>query len=315
MKKIITPSILFACILLISSCKKDNEPNFNTDEVRLIGVDSKISATDVSHTVIEYDGNGRINRVSSHMNNQTAQTVLNISYSGNVILLVKPPINDAGSTIIDTTRLFLNSTGQVTQRISSSYQEFKAPFNQPQKTFIYDTTTNEYDADGFLKKASKESWDSTSVLNQSNGMVSTSIIHDTYIANHTISNGNLTAISSIGTMSSETRYNGTIHTFKKSTENNITYHYTNSSANKTDFTNAAILDEINILTFAPINKNYKNLPDKNTETTIEKDQNGSVTNTFTSSVEWQYTYNSYGFIATMFDPAVPDYKTTYIYNK
>jgi hypothetical protein len=95
----------------------------------------------------------------------------------------------------------------------------------------------------------------------------------------------------------------------------VTYQYAKSYSNKTDFSNAIILNMINPLSMAPINKNYSHLPDKNTANTIEKDQNGAVVHNFTSSVERQFTYNSYGFVATSSDVTLPDQKTTFIYNK
>src|SRR5690349_21765002 len=160
MKNIV--AVLSLCIfsLIFSSCKKEKD-TVNTDQVRLVEIISQLNATDQSHTNISYDQNGRISKVTSHINNQASLTLFDVSYSANEIMLTVSPQNDASITILDTIRLTLDANQRVSKRISKSLQEYRPPFNNLQRTFEYDTSVYEYDAAGLLKKEIRGSLDST----------------------------------------------------------------------------------------------------------------------------------------------------------
>jgi len=83
--------------------------------------------------------------------------------------------------------------------------------------------------------------------------------------------------------------------------------------NKTDFTNAAILNESNWFSESGIDKNYKYLPNKVSTVIKLKDQNGTVLSTFPSAVTYQFTYNADGLVLTRIDSNSPTRVITYVY--
>jgi hypothetical protein len=309
-KNILTCIIILS--ILFSACKKDKEP-VNPDEVRLIAVESK-TGNGTSHLDFEYDASGRITHVTSHADNNPPVIIYNIFYNGNEILLVAAPLANTTGTNRDSTRLTLDA-GKVIRKVNNRFDEYFPPSTDPQRTYTRDTTLYEYDASGFLTRETNLTWDSTWRNVNNSGTINTSISRSSEIENHILTNGNVVSTSSIVNWSFVTSQGAQTIYSSRSTENNTSYQYLHGYLNKTDFSNAAIINEVQSFLGLPLNKNYKNLPDKVTNSYIERDQNGTIYATNSFSMNYQYTYNSYGFVSTVFDPALPDLKTTFIYNK
>ena len=84
--------------------------------------------------------------------------------------------------------------------------------------------------------------------------------------------------------------------------------------NKTDFSNAAILNELSIFTFLPMNKHYALLPSRVNIAQTEKDQNGNVTFTNNSILNYEFAYNLFGFVSSSVSAPVPDHKQSFVYS-
>jgi YD repeat-containing protein len=305
----------FPCLLtlaLFTSCEKDNDPPVNPDEVRLTGVDAKNNNGDVWQTRLEYDASGKISRATIQRNNGPVSASYNISYSSNEVVLAAQPYNDASLTNTDTIRLLLDANGRLVRRTQYTFLEFKAPVNNPQRTFIYDTIHYEYDAAGLLNKKIHGNTDST-WFNPPFSL-STTNIRTTGVSNYNNQNGNVVSVDEKDTMRSVNRQNNQVFLNTETTETNTLFEYSRAFPNKTDFTNAVILNELNLFG-SPLNRNYRNLPELISSSTIKKSANGTVISNDQSAINQQFTYNAYGFVATKTTPGVANEGSTYIYNK
>jgi len=292
----------------LTACKKNKD--FNPDEVRLTGVDIPSTNGDIAHIVFEYNSAGKISSVRSAMNSDAPAAIFDVLYSGNEIILAKPEQNSSGIVLRDTTRLIIDNN-RVQKRIEYSFAEFKAPSNIPQRTFTYDTVIYEYDATGLLKKTVQSRRDTT-WFNPGSVQTNTETRHGT--ETYTNTNRNLTAIDGVIDFSTVSQQNGQTYISKRSTVNTTTFQYTKNSANKMDFSNAAIVNELALFTNAPLNPNYANLPDKQSFTYTEKDDNGTVVSTQTFDASFLFDYNSYGFLKT-YELVTPNTKKNLVYNK
>lgn len=304
-----TASLFTAAVLsfLFISCKKTKD--VNTAEVRLTAIET-ISAGQVSSIHIEYN-NDRVSRISSSANNAAPVTMFTVSYNSNEAVLALPAISNGLSTVTDTTRFILDAAGRVIKKMRYSYNEFNA--NDPQRTFIYDTTVYEYDAIGLLKKETRSGWDST-WFNPASGLQIITVRTTGTVA-YTNSNGNLASASEVSDRDFSTKQGSRAVTTARHTVVTTTYQYNKNYANKTDFTNAFIINELNAFAGAPLNSLYASLPDKFSTSILETDNNGAAIYSNTVQAENILTYNSYGFASGKTEATAPGTKTTYVYNK
>jgi hypothetical protein len=312
MKRMITSLAAFVVFcFFLASCTK-NKIDVNTEEVRLTAIEMQ-STGSTSSITIDYSSAGKITKLVNHPANQPAVTIFNVSYNGNEIIMVTPEVNDGSVKITDTTILVTDGNNRVQKKIRCSFQEFKAPQHNPQRTYIYDTVLYEYDAAGLLKKEAHSSRDTT-WFNPPTGL-STSTTRRVGGVSYTNSNGNVTSINDVSDFTAVKYERGNVFTVRNNTVIATSFDYTKAYNNKTDFANTAILNELQVFAGAPLNKSYANLPDKMTVTTISKDGSGTVTSSQSYTINNSMGYNNYGFLLNRSDPATPAQKTTYIYNK
>ena len=273
--------------LFFVSCKKDNQ-NSNTDGPRITTIEETQGAYVFYRFSFEYGGDGKINKIIVMTDSVPTSTYYNVSYSQNKIVMAR-------SRIKDTTYLFLDANDRVVVRLRKSFQ---APFNIPQQTLTFDTTHYEYNSSGLLVKETYGRLDTTWYP----GTVQTMTIRTTGTTEHSFSGGDAIMVKTVVQRSIVTSNGSNINVTKRSTENTNTYGYTLSYPNETDFSNAAVLSELKLYTDLPLNKNYSHLPDKITNTYIDKDENGTIISSGTSTTAPRFTYNANGFIDTKSNP-------------
>jgi hypothetical protein len=288
MKKIIP---VFLLVIVAFSCRK--EKKVNPADVRLLRAEREQAGVWYK-TNFEYDGSGRIVKVTVQENNQPATTMLTISYNGSEVTLTEPVI---GPAVVSEIKLTLDAEKRVIKRTKYSFLEFTPPIANPQRTYIYDTLLYEYDATGLLKKVTGSNYDSTWY---DPGSPLTSVMRSASIANYTTVNNNLTTINKVTTTNSTVRNAaGNTVSSSGSMEDNKTLQYNRGYSNSTDFTNTAILNEVELFSLSPLNKNYKSLPEKASSTHTTKDQAGNVISNTNAVVDATLTYNSYGFLSSV----------------
>jgi hypothetical protein len=69
----------------------------------------------------------RSTKISFQFNNDAPKTRFDVSYSGNEIIIVEPPVINNATELRDTVRLQLNPNGTISKRIHSSFFEVKPP--------------------------------------------------------------------------------------------------------------------------------------------------------------------------------------------
>jgi len=115
---------LITFTISVVACKKDKQ--FKPEEVRLVGADV-YSDNGVQHEIIDYNADGKITKISFQFNNDAPKTRFDVSYSGNEIIIVEPPVINNATELRDTVRLQLNPNGTISKRIHSSFFEVKPP--------------------------------------------------------------------------------------------------------------------------------------------------------------------------------------------
>jgi hypothetical protein len=306
-------AIICLALFIFSSCKKDKDQTDNTDDIRLMAVEIKLG-NGTNHLDFTYDASGRITHVNSHDNNSAPISIFDVIYKNNEAILVSAPVSNAGGTHIDSTRLLFDA-GRLSQKIKKSFHEYFFPYSDPQRTFTQDTTVYEYSTAGLLTREIKNIWDSTWRNVSNSGTINTSIYRTTGSNDYSLSNGNAVSMTGILNWTFITRQGAQTVVTGRTSESSATFEYAQSSVNKMDFSNAAIINEVAWFTGLPLNEKYNNLPNKLNNSYTERAQNGAVISTTSNTVDFQYTYNKYGFVSALFNPATPDLKTTFIYNK
>ena len=303
MKRIAVILVLLASI----SCKKDKA--YKPEDVRLIKAESMQNGN-TYRTLISYNTDGKISQVSHQVNEDAPTTYFDVRYVNGEIQLIEPANNSINTA--DTIRLYLGSNGQLVRRVRFSFFEIKPPVGFPQRTYTYDTTSFEYDASGFVTRETQHIQDSTW---SNNGSVQTTVNYNDGVTNYTISNANLVTVenttnSSFVGRTSTTTFSGTLG----SSTSSLNSEYANAAPNNTDYSNAAILNELNLFPIEPVNKNFAQLPTKKTSTSIQKDKNGVVTSSDSFTSNYAFTYTLLGLVASQFDPAHPESKLVYTYS-
>ncbi len=292
--------------ILFASCKKNKEVNLS--DLRLTSVEWTTNGQ-ASRLIFDYDANGRISQVKSVEGNGNPTNVYTIQYSANLISISSPSVNGTSTTITDTIYLQMEGNNRVMRRIHVTFFEVKLP-EIPQRTYTRDSTTYDYDAAGLLAKETKGYWDSTWF---NPGAVQTVITRRTGVINHTISNGDVMLVHGLINFTATTRTTTNTYTTVRTEETSDTYEYSKSYRNKMDFSNAAVLNEFASQSGLPLNANYAHLPDKVTNSNIDKDQNGNVISNNTSTNLTTFTYNVYGWVESREDFKNPEGKVTFKY--
>jgi hypothetical protein len=308
--------IFASIILFVSSCKKEVTPapivnpkpdttSDNTGSFRLMSVERRNDDSSLVYSYgFQYDASGRITRIFSPANNPQV-TMATISYNGNEAVFAHPAVNPLpGIYSTDTIRFTLDSDNKALKRIEYSYlQNDDTLGSLPIKTYIFDTTAYEYDAAGLLLKETRGLRDSTIWI--INGVISmNNNLHNT-ITNHHISGGNVVGINQVSVT--------TPGNFTE--EKNVSFEYSNAYPNNAAFSNPAVMNEMNFFYDWPLNNSYKNMPDKMTSETINKDGSGNILHTSNTDYTLGLAFDKNGFLTTYFDSNYTGGKWYYLYSK
>lgn len=299
------------CLLLFVACKKEEVP-VNTDEVRLKGIETIFRDGQKNNLNIDYDGIGRISKVSSSSNNDPAELVFDVTYTNNIIRLIYFHENSSYMTIADTTWLVLDGSQRTAQRRKHIFFSSSVPQEPTQRTYIHDTTNYEYDVAGLLKKQTSSIWDSTW---HNQGFTRITTTRSNSITNYNVQSNNVVGSNTITNRTTTSQQLGTRYVSSESQQTNYTYHYSKAYPFKTDFTNAAVLNEISLFFGVPASKSNTYIPDKIETSTVKKDGNGNITSTDNFTYNQSFSYNSYGFVTSIFDERNPGTITNFIYTK
>ena len=276
--------------LIFFSCSKSTDPA----DLRLLRTESKNYNGNMLYTEYGYDNQGRITTITQHENNEQPAVAVTISYNGNEATLLSYPDFEPMANETKQVRLTLGAGGRMVKRIEYYHEVPKATAIQTSEKFRYDTLVCEYDATGLLKKTTTSSYDSAS-LNLTFNIVSRSTTSASY---NTVS-GNLVSQDEYAVYPIITR-NGSITTISGgSTERHNVFKYTKAFANNTDFKNAAVLNEYQQYYEPWLNSNYKNMTEQAIRNTIDKDINGSVIFTITTTIDIERTYNTEGLLSAV----------------
>ncbi len=285
--------------IVFSNCKKDNQdpmpsPPPPPAEMRLKEINYKAPAGDVNHTKLEYNSSGKVTRITNQLGTNAAATTFDIIYSGNQITLASLAVDSVNRPYADTIRLTVDNDGKVLKRIRYTFYLYPGTGQAFQRQFIYDTLQFEYDAIGLLTKEIHGSCDST----WKNPYSPSSDVHrESIVSNFTIVNNNATVKKGNGFITT-VHYSGSNKTSNVDSAEVITnFDYTHAYTNKTDFSNAAILDEIDRFSYLPVNKSYANLPEKVDYKLTQKSLNGTTLSATYSTYNFQFNYNSDGYLS------------------
>ncbi|HSZ33166.1 MAG TPA: hypothetical protein VK772_07635 [Puia sp.] len=301
-------------ILFISSCKKENTTNNvvnpKTDsssdsnaKYRLMSVERRKDDSSLIYSYgFQYDSSGRITRIFSPENNPQG-IMATISYNGNEAVYAQPATNPyPGVYGADTIWFTLDSDNKALKRIEFNLVQNDSPGGIP-TTYTFDTTVYEYDAAGLLAKETRAERDS--VIWNNNGMITISNnVHHT-ITNHQISGGNViekdqVSVNPPGSPNQET---------------STTFEYSSAYPDNVALSNPAIMNEMNMFYDWPLNNGYKNMPDKMTSETINKDASGNIINTSSTTYLLSLSFDKNGYLATYFDSNYTGGKWYFLYSK
>ena len=293
-------SIILIVAIFVCACKKESFTRF--EDIRLTGTETQTQSGGILKSEFDFDEMGRITKVTSRFDTFSVP-VYTISYSGNQVLLTFP--GDPSDSIW----LNLRADGNVESRITHYYFEPTAPYWQ--QGIYFDTLIHEYDAAGLRSKSTYHLFDSSwnnpgtnTIYSRRRQKISSYNNADANIASLTYEENTISnAISAGNTTTTIRKVNGI-----------DTYEYHSKALNKTDFKNAAILDELQLL-WTPVNYRYKYLPDKITVTQVMRDENNNVLSTDNYTMSTEYNYNTFGFLKTKLLVPLPPRTVTFIYSE
>jgi len=304
-------TFIITSLLIFSACQKETTNNITDDVVRIAEMRTEL-INDSASNVFEYDSQGGIVKIRYQPQNAPSFVRFTVAYLANEIRLTGEHISSI-STSIDTIHLYLDGGGRLIKRMQHLYFDYTGDPTYNPRTYSRDTSLYLYDASGFLIKETRMHQDSNWLYV---GVETMQDNHSTEVITHTIQNGNLA--STVGIK------NGTGHGFTPSTGNvvntssyleTITYfEYTKAYPNKTDFTNALVLNEIYLLDVFPTNEKYKNLPEKVTISQVQKDPNGTVVATNNFLYTYEFTYDANGYVTSRVNTQQAGTKVKFVYN-
>lgn len=305
---------LFLLILpafLLFSCKKDDP--INPAEVRLLQTKWTDGNGNLFTTLLDYDAEGRIIRLSHQTNNNPPKVYANVTYSGNEVRMVETGESNAASAHTREVKFVLDGNNQPQSRIELITNEYFPPQNWAQRDFFADTAIYIYDGQGLLLKKTGTSRDS---VWSNNGSEQTSVRTKTHTTDYTTTNGNLSSVVRTSQENYRLRTAYSTYTSQGSEEDRYTFEYSQAYANQTDFKNAFLLEEFSVLLSEyPLNKNYRNLPDKINSSSVSRSGTGAIISSSSNSGTVAFSYNKYGFLATMGSHPDPAQNKQFIYSR
>ena len=286
--------------LLLFSCNKSG----NSVSTRLMKTESTSYTGDILHTEYGYDMSGRITSITEYVNSAAPAVVVTIQYNANEATLISHPDNEP---TMDQTReviLTLDADGKLLKRIGYTHGVSKTTSPQPAELFSYDTLVCTYDAAGLLENETGSRYDSTWV---NPTFTQATRFHST--TSYNSANGNLVSSDEYVTYPITTRDDGIVTVAGGSSEYHNVFGYSKAYPNKMDFTNAAVLNEFRLYYEPLLNSNYNNMHNQMVSNNTDKDINGTVVYSGTSTVDIERTYNTDGLLAA--DNIIPGH-TQYI---
>jgi len=243
--------------------------------------------------VFNYNSDGRMIG-QTYFDGDVSTPICAISYNGNEAIVIKTLTSP--DVVEDTEiRITLDNEGKALKKIQRTFMEFKGSII-PQRQYIYDTVNYEYDAAGLLKKTTGGRFDST-WFNPND--LEIWVDRSTSTANYTTSDGNFLNSVEVSIINGSHLMNGTTYHFdNKRDEETWVYEYSKQYPNKTDFANAALLNELDIIPFV-LNRNYKKMPDKIIWTLVSKDKNGNLLTSSDGGRNMTLEYDAKGYLSTV----------------
>ncbi len=283
------PTCIAFLVIFVSCSKSDDSAS-----ARILRTESTDYNGNVLYTEYGYDNDGRIISITEHENNDEHVVAVTITYStGDVVLLSHP---DADPVYNQTTEvhLTLDANGKMLKRVEYTHAVAKTPAVQPAEKFSDDTLQCAYDVTGLLNKTTESRYDSTRV---DTTFYTTGTL--TATTDYTTDAGNITSSDEYAVYPRSSNQGGIITASGGSSEYHNEFRFTKSFPNKTDFKNAAVLNEYALYYEPLLNISNKNMPDQVTRSTVDKDLNGSVIFTGTTTIDIERTYNTDGLMSSV----------------
>jgi len=287
MKRLFLLTIISAFVF--ASCRKDKT---DTTTIRIERTEIT-SANSVFSTFLSYDAQGRLVKTSGKTNNEAEVTMATIIYSGNDVIIQSPLINNAGVSETHEIRYQLNAEKKPFFRTETGTRDFNIAPTTQHDYYKYESDY-QYNIDGYLVKINKSSYDSTHLVQPSGTSIQTASASS--VTDFTIAANNLSSVRSTTQTVHEIISNAGNINF---TDNKIQvwdFNYNMKFSNKTDYLNSFLLGELDIfrLEWFPFNAAVAYVPDL---ITYNESLNGQ--NTVNNTNQLEYTYNKYGFIASV----------------
>jgi hypothetical protein len=282
--------IILLISLFLFSCKKSADDS----TIKLLRTEATDNYDSVLHTEYNYDNNNRIIAIKQFKNNDEPVVAVTITYNGNEVVLISHPDIEPAYDETTEVHLSLDENGKLLKRIEYTYEVEKVFSAKPSEIFRYDTLLCEYDAAGLLRTTNESRYDSIYVDATHN-----SFSHLTSEANYTNDGNNLTVIDEHANYPGMIRADGVTTNSGGSSDYHNVFSYSKSFPNHTDFKNAAVLNEYKLYYEPPFNSNYKNMPDQITRSSTDKDLNGAVIFSNTTTINIERTYNDAALLSAI----------------
>ena len=301
-------ALLLFLLLLVFACERMDDPQAR----RLVRTEALSYTGYVLRTEYGYDMQGRMNSITQYMDDEAAHNAITISYEGNQAILFSNTHWDPSYNSTSRVVLTLSERGTPQKRIEYIHSiDALGDGVQPPEKFFYDTMHYEYDGMGFLAKTKRSIYDSSYVSQTQN-----SVRRWNSNATYTTESGNLTAVDEYIVYHLIQKKDGTINNITGgSSERHDSFIYTEAYPNKTDFSNAAILNESR-QHFEPIlSKSYKNMPNQVISRTTDRDLDDVVFFNIESTREMERTYNEEGLLSSVKIPERTQFREVIYYYK
>ncbi len=284
---------ILTCIVffvIFVSCNKSND----SAAARILRTESTDYNGNVLYTEYGYDNDGRIVSITNHENNDQPVVAVTITYSAGDVVLLSNPDTDPVYNQTTEVHLTLDANGRMLKRVEYTHAVAKTPVVQPAEKFSYDTLQCEYDLTGLLNKTTESRYDSTRVEPT---FYTTGTL--TATTNYTTDAGNLTSSDEYAVYPRFSNQGGIMTASGGSSEYHNEFRFTKSFPNKTDFKNVAVLNEYALYYEPLLNIKNKNMPDQVIRSSVDKDLNGSVIFTGTTTIDIERTYNADGLLSSV----------------